>query len=448
MKTFVTVWLVAFSAATLAQTPAGDPPNPVPPTSRVQLTAAYINRLAEELRTNNPTLQAARERTNAAAANVNAVRTWEDPKAMLGGMLARQQLSMDDGDIMYGLEQKLPLFGKEKLARRVARAELSTEAANADYQFQVLRRELAKAAFRTALADEQVTIDQQDLAWLETTTRTMEGKNGAGEATLLEVLQLQNELAKRTTQAQTDADRLGHERVSLNRLLNRQLLAPWPVLELPAVARPVRFNASLVDLALKHEPKVLMLRQQIKQAEAALDLTRRQRYPDISAGLEARNYSGDGSFRQGVLAVSMSLPWVNAGKYRNDIQRDTAKFKAAELDLADYELSVREEVHQLVVKIDAARREALLYRDEVIPRSQSALESSRSGWMANRSTFRDVLDARRMLLEGRLMYSRAVAEQYQMLSELVLCCGLGDLEALQMIGATPEVQPEGRPNAK
>jgi hypothetical protein len=43
-----------------------------------------------------------------------------------------------------------------------------------------------------------------------------------------------------------------------------------------------------------------------------------------------------------------------------------------------------------------------------------------------------------MLLEGRLMYARAVSEQYQMLSELVLCCGLGDLEALQMIGAVPE----------
>ena len=38
-----------------------------------------------------------------------------------------------------------------------------------------------------------------------------------------------------------------------------------------------------------------------------------------------------------------------------------------------------------------------------------------------------------MLLEGKLMYARAVAEQYEMLSELVLCCGLGDLEALQML---------------
>jgi hypothetical protein len=59
-----------------------------------------------------------------------------------------------------------------------------------------------------------------------------------------------------------------------------------------------------------------------------------------------------------------------------------------------------------------------------------------------------VLDARRMLLEGRLMHARAVAEQYQMLSELVLCCGLGDMEALQMIGAQPEVPTEEKPNPK
>jgi hypothetical protein len=39
------------------------------------------------------------------------------------------------------------------------------------------------------------------------------------------------------------------------------------------------------------------------------------------------------------------------------------------------------------------------------------------------------------LLEARLMFVRAVTEQYLMLSELVLCCGLADLEALQMIDA-------------
>ena len=439
MKTLVTLLLAG--AAAMAQTPPGSVPALPPATNVIRLTPTYINELAEEMRGKHPALQAAWARTNAAAANVGTVRTWDDPKAILGGMGARDDMRASEGDLMYGVEQKLPLFGKPKLARQVARAELSTETANAEYQFQVLRRELAKAVFRTALVDEAVVIGQQDLAWLETINRTIEGKYRASEATLVEMLQVQNERAKQATQLETERNRLTHERVSLNRMLNRGLLSPWPTLELPALAGSVLYSQKLVDFALKYEPKIEMLRRQIKQAEATVASTRRQRLPNISAGLEARNYTGDGSFRQGILLFSMNVPWVNAGKYHSEIQREEAKLKATELDLVDYELSVREEVHMLTVKIDAARREAVLYRDQIIPRSQTALDSARSGWEANRGTFRDVLDARRMLLDGRLMHARAVAEQYQMLSELVLCCGLGDMEALQMIGAQPEVSP-------
>jgi outer membrane protein, heavy metal efflux system len=448
METIIALTLLAAGATGMAQAPAGAPASPPSATNVIQLTSVYINQLAEEMRGRHPAMQAAWARTNAAAAGVRAVRTWDDPMVQLGGMAAREEMRADEGDIMYGFEQKLPLFSKPKFARSVVRAELWTEMANADYQFQVLRRELAKAAFRTALTDEVVVIGQQDLAWLETMTRTMEGKYRAGEATLVETLLLQNERSKRATQFETDRDRLTHERVSLNRMLNRDLLSPWPTLELPTLAGPVVYGSRLTDFALKYEPRMEMLRRQIKQAEATVALTRRQRLPDVNAGLEARNYSGDGSFRQGVLLFSMPIPWVNSGKYREDVNRDEAKLRAAESDLQDYELSVREEVHQLTVKIDAARREALLYRDQIIPRSQSALESARSGWEANRNTFRDVLDARRMLLEGRLMQARAISEQYQMLSELVLCCGLGDLEALSMIGAQPEARSENKSKPK
>src|ERR1051325_8472185 len=119
----------------------------------VLLTPEYLGALSDEMRTNHPALLAARERTNAAAANLAAVRTWDDPMIRGGGMGAREEMRADEGDILYGVEQKLPLFGKPALARKVARAELATEAANADYQFQVQRSELAKAAFGTALAD-------------------------------------------------------------------------------------------------------------------------------------------------------------------------------------------------------------------------------------------------------------------------------------------------------
>jgi len=410
-------------------------------TNVLQLTPALVNQLAEEMRTNHPALLAADSRTNAAAAGVAAVRTWEDPMLRLGGMASDQEMRAENGDILYGVEQKLPLFGKPAAARRVARAELGVEMANADYQFQILKSDLAKVAFRAALAAQVVAIGEQDLLWLQTMIETTEAKYQSGQATLVESLQVQNERAKRTTQLQTDRDSLSHLQVSLNRMLGRELQSQWPALQLPTLAGQVLFNEKLVQFATKFEPKLRMMREQTVQAQATVDATRRSRYSDISAGFLGRNYSGNGEFRQAEFMVSFSLPIVNSKKYRADLRRDEARLKTTELELTDYELSVREEVHNLTVKIDAARREALVYQQEIIPRSESALASARVAWESGRGMFRDVLEARRMLLEGRLMYARAVSEQYQMLSELVLCCGIGDLEALQMIGAAPNGKP-------
>jgi outer membrane protein TolC len=233
---------------------------------------------------------------------------------------------------------------------------------------------------------------------------------------------------------------LEHERVNLNRLLNRDMDSPWPILQLPSIASPISYDDRLVNLAVKNEPKLKMMRRQIEQASATIEMTRREKHPDFAVGAEVRNYSGNGEFRQGMLTLSFNLPWGNRKKYDAAIERERANKSAAELDAADYELAVRNDIHDLILKIDAARREALLYRDQVLPRSEIALESARSAWELSAENFRDVLDARRMLLDAQLSSARAIAEQYQIMSELVLCCGLGDLEALQML-SSESVQP-------
>ncbi len=412
-----------------------------PPAKVIPITPAYINQLSEEMRTNNPGLRSAQAQVRAADAGVRAVRTWEDPMLNVGGMGANSMMREQEGDMIYGVEQKLPLFGKPRLARAMAQAEAATEQANQTYQFQTLRRDLAKTLFRTALADRVVQIGEEDRGWLETMVRATAAKYRTDEATLAELIELENKLAERTNQLRTDLNLLDNERFGLNRLLNRGLQAPWPTLELPPVAPSIPYSDSLVQMGLKNEPKALVMRQQLKQTSAALDLTRRQRYPDLSAGLEARNYSGDGSFRQEMFALRLNLPWVNSGKYRSEIHRDEARLRATQLGLADWELGVQQDIHHLTITIDAARRGAVLYRDEIIPRSKQALASAQTAWETGRRTLREVLETRRMLLEARLMYARAVAEQYQMMSELVLCCGLGDFEALQMIGIEVPSQP-------
>jgi outer membrane protein TolC len=414
----------------------------VTPPSAIELTPAYINELGEQMRTNNPGLRALESRVGAAAANVASVKTWDDPMATVGVMGAKRMMREQEGDLLYGAEQKLPLFGRPRAARRAASAEQGVAQAAADYKFQALRLELARTLFRAALAAEEVVVGQEDLVWLETMAQIAESKYRSSQASLTEVLQVQNERARRESSLKSQTAAVEVESAALNRLLNLAPETSWPVFRLPMPAAGVPFNQRLLDLALRYEPRTLQMREEIKQADAELERTRRERFPEVSVGAEGRNYGGDGRFRQSMVTLSVSLPWFNRSKYQAAIKRDGLKVEASRQDLEDYELSLAEELRRLTVKIENARREAVLYREDILPRSQTALESARAGWESGRGVLRDLLEARRMLLEARVMKARATAEQYEMLAELVLCCGIADLEALIMVGAGVEPEPE------
>lgn len=403
-------------------------------TNAVQITPAFVNALAEEARTNNPSLRAAVARAEAAAANIVTVPTWEDPTVRLGVMGAETSMRREDGDLLYGVEQKLPLWGKPQAARRMAQAGARVAQTEAARNFQEFRRDLAKTLFQTALARRVVDLREEDLRWLENLLRASELRLQTGGASQAEVLRLQNERDRISDQLQTDAQLLGQQEFKLNRLLNRNPESPWSALQLPDIARPVVFGDRLVDLTLKYSPELQERRDEVGEAETAVDAARRQKLPDLSLGAEARNYSGNGDFRQSMVTLSVNVPWGNRKRYDAAVRRESQRLESKRLSAADATLALRNEVHELTVMIDAARRQALLYRDTIVPRSRAALESARLAWEAGQGQFRDVLDTRRMLVDASQMQARAVAEQWQALADLILCCGLGDLEALEMIG--------------
>jgi outer membrane protein TolC len=88
------------------------------------------------------------------------------------------------------------------------------------------------------------------------------------------------------------------------------------------------------------------------------------------------------------------------------------------------------------------RRESLLHSEEILTRARQALSSRLADWESGRGAFRDVLDARRMLLESQLLSARATAEQHQLLAEMLLRTGLENLEALTPLATEPPLLPE------
>jgi cobalt-zinc-cadmium efflux system outer membrane protein len=400
----------------------------------VVLTPHLINELAEEARTNNAGLWANRARIVAAEENAKTIPLWRDPEVMAGGMIAEEAKRADDGDLVYGVQQALPVFGKEKALRNAARSDVMVEQADLENQFQNLRKALAQALFNAALTDEVLVLSRQDLAWLETLAAAVEQRYQAGDASQVDVLRVQNERSKRAEMIRSDENMRHSAYVNVNRLLNRNLMSGWARMQLPPIPGPVPFTDRLLGYASKFEPKVRMMRTQIERAEAMVETSRKGRRPDLSAAVQGRNYVRTGEGRSAEIVLKMTVPWFNNDKYKAAVRRDEARVKEIENQLEDYVHGLRAEIHHLTARIDNARREALLYRDQIIPRSEQALRSAEAAWQASRDAFRDVLDARRMLIDARTMYVRSVAEQYLAMSELVLCCGIGDFEALEMLG--------------
>jgi outer membrane protein TolC len=411
-------------------------------TQRVVLTTELLNQYAEEARTNNAALWAARARIKAAEENARSIPLWRDPELMAGGMGAETMMRMEDGDIIYGAEQMLPVFGKEKAARAAARAEVPVEEAELEYRFQTLRKDLTAALLKAVLADEILVLSQQDLRWLETLETSVEQRYGVGDATQVDVLRVQNERSRRAEQIRNEENERDAAYAMVNRLLNRNIISAWPRMELPEVFPAVPLSSRLLEMATRFDPRVAMMRKRREQAEAMVHSTRKEKRPDLSAAVEARQYSRSGEGRSTEVLLKMSLPWFNQGKYKAAIRRDEARVEQIDYEIEDYTYELRTEIHHLVARIDNARREALLYRGEIIPRSEQALRSAESAWQASRDAFRDVLEARRMLLEARTMYFKAVADQHMALTELITCCGISDLESLEAVAKPQEPKEE------
>lgn len=415
------------SLSGIAATPLFGSANP-----EIAITPELLDQLVAEARAHSPALQAAGARTEAAAAAVAGVRTWDDPTASFGlsHPTARGFKSSEEGNLIYGVDQKLPLFGRPDLMRQVAAADASREQFAADFEAQKLRYDLEVALNGLALAGREAEIAQEDVAWLDATLEAVDHRYRVGRASQVEWLKIQTARAMAREESKTKERERDHSGLALNRLLNRDLHAPWPAVAISSLQPAIYYTRQLVDAALAAEPQLKVMRQETLSAQAVADLTHRQRMPDVSVGLQARQYSGDGGIREGMATISFSVPWLNKNRYDDDWRRDRLRKQARELAATDYELSVREKLHHQIVDLDAARRQAALYRDQLIPLTQQTLASARSAWENNLGLLQDILDAHRMLLANELALASALTEQATMLAEIAFLTGSGGMDRL------------------
>ena len=380
---------------------------------------------------NNPGLEAAFNRWKAALDRVPQVRSLPDPKFTYTYLIRELETRTGPQRQRFGLAQMFPWFGTLEL-----RGDVAIEVANAmqqRYDATKLRLfyQVKDAYYEHYYLSRAVAVTEEMRRLLESLETVVETAYKTDKAPYAGLIKAQVELDKLDDRLRTLRALQGPIVAKLNAALNRREDArlPWPK-AIPE--ETVSFSDEQVfEWLEENNPELKALDAAIAKEESAIDLAKKDYYPDFTLGLE---YMETGSARMSnvrdssedpvAVMLSVNVPlWRD--KYAAAVSEAKARHDAATNDRLNRENMLAADVGMVLFKFRDAERKIALYRDSLVPKADRSLNATRQAFVAGKSGFFDVIEAEQTLLEFKLTYERAMADRAQRLAELEMLVGKG-----------------------
>jgi outer membrane protein TolC len=174
-------------------------------------------------------------------------------------------------------------------------------------------------------------------------------------------------------------------------------------------------DEKLLADALKENPHLKELEAEILAAEANIQVARKEKMPDFSAGLQAEVYEPPFYWPQ----ASISLP-IWRDKLAADRAAADAGVRGARARLTAGQISLAVDFAGQSYLVREADRELALLRESLLPRARLALEIARAAYRSSRVDFLNLIDDERSLLNFQLDEIAAQTQREIARSELTL----------------------------
>ena len=378
----------------------------------------------------NPSLQAARLRADARAQRGAQAGALPDPTVGATALPVPVVTARGEQRTQWRVQQALPFPGTRSLRREVA--ELGAEVAAADAQ--VLEQDLAlrvRRAYYTLLRvqahERSLRRFQADLEQFEQAAISQYEVGAEGQSAVLKAqierqrleTRLEGLAAERQSALQALARLTGQEA-----LARRDAQATAPARPEPPRARP--------DDALDRRPEAAQLRRRVERSEREVDLAEKEQWPGFTVGAQyfdiaATDLTPTMTGRDALaLSVGVTVPlWRD--KQAAQIQEAQIERRRAETELAAFRLEVRTRLADLQQRIERQRRQLSLLDETLLPKAETALETSLSGYRTGQNDFLDLLDAERTLFQLRLQRASVFARLLTTRAEWERAAGQGGL---------------------
>lgn len=372
----------------------------------------------------SPDVERAYQQWRVASERLPQVASLPDPRLNIGFFLNEVETRVGPQQARIGIEQTFPWLGK--LRDRQDAASMGALAAWAMYHNAQLiaAEQVMHGLYELAYLDSAIQITQENRSLLKTIEEVVRARYRVGAQTQPELLKVQVELVQVDDRVlQLESLRPSYV-AAVNTALNRA-----PDVE---IYNDVKLDYSLASqdtselISMAHEssPVLESMRQRVEQQRILNSVAKKNGYPDITVGIDyiVTDEASDPSIAESgddpiMLSVGINLPiWrekYDAGVRESIAQRLTlSRSRDAMSSIIDTQIYQTQFAHT-----DAARR-FRLYEESLIPKAQDSLAASLASFRTGDSSFIDMLDTQRTLLEFTLSGQRAKADQGKALSTL------------------------------
>jgi outer membrane protein, heavy metal efflux system len=245
----------------------------------------------------------------------------------------------------------------------------------------------------------------------------------AGTVARLDVIKAQVDLASAGNDLIASQRDVTNAEAGLNRVIGRPLGSPLMLADSLDVPAPLPDLDAVQQAALRSRPEIRSLEAQERAAQANAALVREQAFlPDLFASA-----SRDASVAEPTwysVGITMPIPilfWQHSGG-------DFAETHHRELELAatlrDTRAAVGQDVQTAFATADAAERQAVFIRDQLLPSAREAYRVATTSYALGGLSALDVLDARRSLLDAESQYADALAAANSARADLERAAGV------------------------
>ena len=353
-----------------------------------------LGRLIEEALSNNPELKASADRLDAFVERPSQEESLDNPRLGLGllnlpvNSFSFAQEPMTQKQV--SLVQKIPFPGKLPLKGAIARKEAD-----------IVREDLAekrnklvmqvKVAYRNLLLiNKTIDITRKNRDLVREFVKTAETRYAVGMGIQQDVLKARVELSRMIDMLLALGQKKESMLARLNALLYRPAEADVKEIEgedLDSLTQ-TGFSYSVEELeqiAVENRPTLIGAKRRIEKAQLAVNLARKNYYPDFDVGISYGQRESRPDFVSGFVTVTLPL-WHKTkedkklAEEKANVREASEMYEAMKNEIFFQVKDAASEIRKYADQID-------LYKTGLLPQSRAALESAIAGYGVNQVDF-------------------------------------------------------------